>query len=216
MEDDNDNGLDREYKTLQTRAKVYHLKIENEAEISPSTSKTKRVNHQQYFLKCYNHHTVKTWSAENNCSNYILFQPAVLPNGRLPTLKRVIEYFYYLGSLDSSSVEYNGTLDLINHWIKCNIYTQTRKSVQSRLTAYFDKLKYLKDYPKNKKKDMYWKQYSEFVSASKQLFDIIASNDRIKAQEKLWKVKMIEADCQFHRNMLLVPQVGYCSSTDKQ
>ena len=27
---------------------------------------------------------------------------------------------------------------------------------------------------------------------------------------------MIEADYQFHRNMLLVPQVGYCSSTDKQ
>ena len=54
MEDDNDNGLDEEYKTLQTRAKVYHLKIENEAEISPSTSKTKRVNRQQYFLKCYN------------------------------------------------------------------------------------------------------------------------------------------------------------------
>ena len=142
--------------------------------------------------------------------------PAVLPNGRLPTLKRVIEYFYYLRSLDSSSVEYNVTFDLINHWIKCNVYTQTRKSVQSRLTAYFDKLKYLKDYPKNKKKDTYWKQYSEFVSASKQLFDIIASNDWIKAQEKLWKVKMIEADYQFHRNMLLVPQDGYCSSTDKQ
>ena len=142
MEDDNDNGLDEEYKTLQTRAKVYHLKIENEAEISPSTSKTKRVNRQQYFLKCYNHHTVKTWSAENdNCSNCILFQPAVLTNGRLPTLKRVIEYFYYLRSLDSSSVEYNVTLDLINHWIKWNVYTQTRKSVQSRLTAYFDKLK---------------------------------------------------------------------------
>ena len=80
MEDDNDNGLDEEYKTLQTRAKVYHLKIRNKAEISPSTSKTKGVNRQQYFLKCYNHHTVKTWSAENdNCSNCILFQPAVLP-----------------------------------------------------------------------------------------------------------------------------------------
>ena len=42
MEDDNDNGLDEEYKTLQTQAKVYHLKIENEVEISPSTSKTEK------------------------------------------------------------------------------------------------------------------------------------------------------------------------------
>ena len=27
---------------------------------------------------------------------------------------------------------------------------------------------------------------------------------------------MTESDYQFHRNMSLVPQVGYCSSTDNQ
>ena len=54
------------------------------------------------------------------------------------------------------------------------------------------------------------------MSLFHQLFDIIASDDRIKAQEKIWKIKMTESDYQFHRNMSLVPQGGYCSSTDNQ
>ena len=104
----------------------------------------------------------------------------------------------------------------MNHWVKCNIYTQTRKTGQTRLTTHLEKLKYLKNYRKGKKKDKYWKQYDEFISASKQMLDIITSDDRIKAQEKIWKIKMIESDYQFHRNIPLVPQVGYCSSTDNQ
>ena len=55
-----------------------------------------------------------------------------------------------------------------------------------------------------------------YVSTCKQLFDIIATDDRIKAQKKIWKIKMTQPDYQFHRNMSLVPQVWYCSSTDNQ
>ena len=83
----------------------------------------------------------------------------------------------------------------MNHWVRYNVYTLTRKTVQSRLTTHLEKLKYLKNYPKGKQKDTYWKQYDAFVSATKQLFDIIASDDRIKAPEKIWKLKMTESDC---------------------
>ena len=82
----------------------------------------------------------------------------------------------------------------MNHWVRYNVYTLTRKTVQSRLTTHLEKLNYLKNYLKGKKKDTYWKQYDVFVSATKQLFDIIASDDRIKAPEKIWKLKMTESD----------------------
>ena len=55
-----------------------------------------------------------------------------------------------------------------------------------------------------------------FASASKHLFDIIFSDDRIKAQESIWKIKMTESDYQFHEKMYLVPQLGYSSSSDNQ
>ena len=98
-------------------------------------------------MKCSDHESTKKWTSENeNCSNCILFKPAVPPNGRLPTLKSVIEYFYHLRSVDSYPVEYNVTLDLINHWVKYNVYTLIRKTVQSRLTTHLEKLKYLKNY----------------------------------------------------------------------
>ena len=48
-------------------------------------------------MKCSDHQSRKKWTSENeNCLDCILFQLAALPNGRLPTLKSVIEYFYHL------------------------------------------------------------------------------------------------------------------------
>ena len=130
----------------------------------------------------------------------------MLPDGRLPTLKSVIEYFYHLQPVNSYSVEYNGTLDLLNNWVKYNVYTLTKKTQFNLILQLIWKNRsILKNYPKGKKKDIYWKQYYEFVPANKQLFDIIASDDRIKAHEKIWKIKMTESDYQFRRNMSLVP-----------
>ena len=57
----------------------------------------------------------------------------------------------------------------MNHWVKYNVYTQTRKTVQSRLTTHLEKLKYLKNYRQGKMKVTYWKKCDEFVSTSKQL-----------------------------------------------
>lgn len=55
-----------------------------------------------------------------------------------------------------------------------------------------------------------------FASAIKHLFDIISSDDRIKAQGSIWKIKMTESDYPFLENMYLVPQLGYSSSSDNQ
>lgn len=45
----------------------------------------------------------------------------------------------------------------------------------------FGKTKYLKNYPQGKKRDTNFKQSDGFASASKHLFDIISSDDRIKS-----------------------------------
>ena len=58
-------------------------------------------------------------------------------------------------SVDKGSVENNVTLALINHWVNCNVYTQSGKTIQ-RLMVILKKYKYLREYPKNKKNDTYW------------------------------------------------------------
>ena len=63
-----------------------------------------------------------------------------LANGRLPALKSVTKYPDYLRSVDSYSVEYNVTLDLMNHSVKYNVNTPARKTVQCRLTVRLEKL----------------------------------------------------------------------------
>ena len=47
---------------------------------------------------------------------------------------------------------------------------------------YFLKFKYLKNYPKMKKKDTYWREYNIFVTNCSKLFDMICDSDRIKGQ----------------------------------
>ena len=51
----------------------------------------------------------------------------------------------------------------MNHWISCNVYAKTFKSVQKQLEEQFAKFKYLKDYPKGKRKTTYQKEYDTFV-----------------------------------------------------
>ena len=121
-----------------------------------------------------------------------------------------MNYYFHLKSVNKGSVENNVTLDLINHWVNCNVYTQSRKTIKQRLMVILKKYKYLREYSKNKKKDTYWNEYRKFIIACRNLFDIIGSQERRKKQENIWKVKMTE-DLQFYKNMCLVPQIGYSS-----
>ena len=54
--------------------------------------------------------------------------------------------------------------------------------VQKQLKDHFLKFKYLKNYPKMKKKDTYWREYNIFVTNCSKLFDMICDSDRIKGQ----------------------------------
>ena len=144
-----------------------------------------------------------------NSENCLIFEPQRFPNGRLPTLHGVMNYYFYLKSVNKGSVENNVTLDLINHWVNYNVYTQSRKTIPQRLMVILKKYKYFREYPKNKKKVKYWNEYQKFIIACRNLFDIIGSQERRKKkQENIWKVKITEEDLQFYKNMCLIPQVG--------
>ena len=52
--------------------------------------------------------------------------------------------------------------------------------VQKQLKDHFLKFKYLKNYPKMKKKDTYWREYNIFVKNCSKSFDMICDSDRLK------------------------------------
>ena len=81
-------------------------------------------------------------------------------------------------------MDYDVTLDLMNHWISCNVYPKTRKHGQKQLPEHFAKFKYLRDYLK-KKKETYWNEYNLFLTNCNKLFDIIGDPCRIQTQEKV-------------------------------
>ena len=121
-----------------------------------------------------------------NSENCLIFEPQRFPNGRLPTLHGVMNYYFHLKSVDKGSVENNVTLDLINHWVNCNVYTQSRKTIQQRLMVILKKYKYLREYSKNKKRDTYWNEYQKFIIACRNLFDITGSQERRRKNKKIY------------------------------
>lgn len=70
----------------------------------------------------------------------------------------------------------------MNQWVSCNVYPQIHKCVQKQLKELNAKFNFLKDYPKVKKKDAYWKEHNLFVTNYSKFFD----NDsaRIKFSEQ--------------------------------
>jgi hypothetical protein len=219
---DGDNVEDVvEFNMLSTRAITYKIKVVQCPATESVSNSAKKATRFQYFLACINHHDKgKTWTTANDkYPECMVFEPSPLPNGKLPTLHSIICYRFYLRSsidCDHKPVDHYLTLDVMNHWIKCNVYTKTRKRVQEQLQEHFAKFKYLRDYPKKKKKATYWNKYNIFIANCKKLFNIIAEPCRIQAQEKVWGVKMKEIDKQFHKNMCAVPQIGYCSNVNEK
>ena len=59
------------------------------------------------------------------------------PNTRLPTGLQVLGYYFYTLAEDElcnkGVVMQDVVADVMNHWISCNVYTTTRKTVRSRL-----------------------------------------------------------------------------------
>lgn len=221
---DSDSNSNLDYNVLVTRASKYNKYSSNLTSV-PEHRVMRSQSKKDIFLKCKTHNPQKKqgdfWGKNNNsCKSCIKFDfTDEFQDGKLPTVKKVLEYLITLRLLRdnnkgkrSISSEYEVATDLVLHWIFCNVYTCSVQVVQKKLKCLFQEYERIKDYAHSKKGETYWKDYDLFCSKQDQLFDIIANKNKIKSQEKLWSMKMSSNDYQFYENQKQTPAIGHCTN----
>ena len=103
-------------------------------------------------------------------------------------------------------------IDLRLHWIFCNVYPQSQKTVKCKLEDFLKEFHDMRKVPFKKRGQIYWTRYGNFLDDSRQLFDIFADKQSIKKQEQMWDVRIKPADYEFYENLRKCPQIGYCTN----
>ena len=220
-------SIEEEFEILVTRASEYVRCTEDSASSSTPVAQKKLslLKRNSVYLKC-EQHCLKTcdktkgdtWTDVNtNCRSCIKFDSAgEFRNGILPRAKEVLE------CLLTTRVKHSGVhsfdhsrevaIKLKLHWIYCNVYPWTINSIKRHIDSMLKEYRYLCRIPNEKKKETYWKRYTNFVKEQSLMFDIIASPDNIKTQEELWGVKMVNDDRTFYENQKLTTPIGGCEA----
>ena len=110
------------------------------------------------------------------------------------------------------NVTRNSCLDVMLHWVYCNVYTVTYKTVKKKLEDHLQTYHTLRKYDHNKRKDKYWENVETFSGKCKSYFDIRADSSRTTSQERLRGVKMTPTDDKFYEQQCINLQPGYCST----
>lgn len=197
-----------EYDLLITRSGI-HRRNANENHAADEKAKIKKsTNHLLKFLLCSEHKTL-----DKSCSNCLVFPiQESLPNGKLPTTKQVIGYLFHINNSNNGKQHNNipgVALDIMLHWITCNVYTIAFPNVKHYIKKVLDTYTSLKKVPKIKRGETYSKNLLEFISQCSGLFDIkCVDMARLRQQETIWGVKQTKEDLEFYQNQCLVPQVS--------
>ena len=208
---------------LLTRASSF-VKLENQ----PGTSSRKITTPHRsnspgrfsHFFKCETHDSIdkNEWTANNGqCDKCILFGKLdSFPLGKLPTKREILCYIITKNQENKSqgnSIPWaDYASDLALHWIFCNVYPQTLKTIKKKLQECLDQYQQLKKTQRQKRGRTYHERLDLFVKSCDTLFDIIGDKDQIKAQEKFWNVKMTNDDHEFYSNQCQIPRIGYCTN----
>ena len=204
------NEEQQEYELLVTRLNLHQKSKENQEKGSASTQ-IRKTTYLTKWLSCCSHMK----HAEKSCSEcFILPVQDHLPNGKLPTGEQVLGYLFFVseqmrqsGKLGNSVVR-DVAGDLLNHWINCNIYTQTPKSVTEKLQTLADRFKKLKKYPANKRTDPYFQKLTTLKTNCRGIFDIRTQDSaRQKQQEAIHNVKETKLEVDFYEGQCKIPQV---------
>lgn len=199
------NDEDVEYDFLVTRAKFHQRNLDSDAAVSPQPPRKK--SYSGKFVSCSLHHS----AANKTCSQCIVFpMQDSLPNGRLPTGKQVLAYFFYLNYIDAGSHNVQNTAaDIMNHWVACNVYTKNVKAVKKDIQKLLNTYNDLKKVSKAKKGEKFLENLAKFSEQCDYLFDIKCTDaERIKRQEQLWNVKETDVERQFYAGQCKIPQVS--------
>ena len=193
-EENSESNEDKiEYEMMVTRSGLLYL---NQVEEDPPTSKQNRKSSRRnHFILCKTHYSkANIWTSEcNNCKDCVDFPVThELPNGKLPTLQQTIAYFLTCQDNDmchEKNVTRNSCLDVMLHWVYCNVYTVTYKTVKKKLEDHLQTYHTLRKYDHNKRKVKYWEKVETFSGECKSIFDIRADSSRTTSKEKLWELK---------------------------
>lgn len=173
----NENVHDiEEMELLVTRAGKYSK--QDICSTPTSNPKAKSSIRNSAFLKCKEHDGSKTWSDQNtNCASCIKYISCEnLGNGTLPRGKDVLSFLLSLKRTNTGktkSSEHECTMDLVLHWIYCNVYPLSIASVKRRINLMVETYNHLKKYPNKKKGDAYWRKFEDFIQSQNSLFNII-------------------------------------------
>lgn len=128
------NAEDAEYSFLITRAKFHERNINSDAAVP---SQPQRKTNLGKFISCSSHHS----AADKICSQCIVFpMQESLPNG-----KQVFAYYFHLNCTEGGHYNlHNRAVDVMNHWIACNVYTKNEKVVRKEIVKLFDTYNKLK------------------------------------------------------------------------
>ena len=124
-----------------------------------------------------------------DCSDCLTIQVfECLPNGKLPNHSEVLDYFLYLQcSYPRMRVDMqNLTHELMLHWIYCNVYTVSIKTVRKELDFLVQEYQYLKKYPIPNRGDSYWMRFNTFINVQSTLFDIKVEDNKCLKKMKIF------------------------------
>ena len=204
----------QEQHILITRASVFLRPIEEKNYSAAPKSCWRNIN----YIKCKNHcmDGVDTWTKQNSeCEHCMLFPLS----SQLPTAWEVLSYYLTkksevgtTGGMYKDVPLYQTAMEIMMHWVFCNVYTITACTAKKHLKQLFDNYRSLKNYPKKKRGDTFQSKFHDFHVTCEHLFDIRADEVRSKKQEILWGVVMAKVDNGFYDLQKLCPQQGYCST----
>ena len=189
-----------EYDALITRSKT-HARLPDDKK--KGQTKSRKSERGKHIITCQEH--IKLQQVPLGCSDCVVFHKnSLLPNGKLPTNGQVLAYYFTVNQENPSySNLENICLDIMLHWISCNVYTVTRKTVRRKLEEIVETYKDLKKVPKAKRGETFYLRLQNFKSNCEALFDIKCQDEeRIKSQQSLWGVKETNIDNEFYKNQL--------------
>ena len=192
----------KEYDALITRSTT-HTRVISEEKPCTSTPKSRKTDRGKYSIHCAQHATQQ--QAPSGCNDCVLFpMELTLPNGRLPTNSQVLSYYFTMNQNQRGVSNFDHIcLDIMLHWISCNVYTVSRKSVRKKLDDLINDFRVIQKNPKAKRGNTFYSKLAEFKSHCDSLFNIRCLDEtRKKVQEKLWDVDETAEDIEFYEKQL--------------
>ena len=98
--------------------------------------------------------------------------------------------------------------DIMNHWIACNIYTKTTKSIREKLEKMSQTNTTLKNI-QPKKSETFSNNLKHCAKECESSFHIRTNDkNRQKTQVKLWNVKETSLEKEFYHGLCKIPKVN--------